>query len=68
VQREAKTVMIQAAGGRVEVPVRDGGAVFDGAFFATVVSKAAARATIRVTARDGRGQVLWTKPLPYRCD
>jgi len=67
VPRGAKTVTFQAGGRRVVVPVRDGGAVSGRAFFATVVSNAAARATIRVTARDGRGQVLWSKPLPYRC-
>jgi hypothetical protein len=67
VPRAARTVTFQAAGERVEVPVRDGGPVLDRAFFATVISRAASRTDIRVTARDARGQVLWSEPLPYRC-
>jgi hypothetical protein len=64
VPRAARKVTAQAEGWRVEVPTRDGGAVLDRAFFATVVPKAAARATLHVTARDGGGRVLWSRRVP----
>lgn len=67
VPRAARTVTFQAAGERVEVPVRDAGPALDRAFFATVISRAASRTTIRVTARDAQGRVLSSEPLPYRC-
>jgi hypothetical protein len=67
VPKAARTVTVHATGWRVEVPARDGGAVLDRAFFATVVPKAASQTTIRVTARDAQGRVLSSEPLSYRC-
>ena len=67
VTRAARTVTLKAAGEQVEVPARDGGPVLDRAFFATVISRAASRTTIRVTARDAQGRMLSSGPVPYRC-
>jgi hypothetical protein len=67
VPRAARAVTVQAAGRRVEVPTSDAGDVADRAFFVTAVPKTDARATIAVTARDGRGRVVWSKPVPAAC-
>jgi hypothetical protein len=68
VPRAARTVTVQAASRRVEVPARDAGAALGRAFFATVLSNKAPREPLVVTARDGRGRELWSKRLPWRCD
>jgi hypothetical protein len=67
VPRAARTVTVQAAGRRVEVPAHDAGAALDRAFFVTAVPKTDSRATVGVTARDGRGRVVWSRPVPAAC-
>jgi hypothetical protein len=62
--RAARTVRLEAAGKRLEVPARDAGAELDRAFFVAELPLTRWPSSVRLTALDGRGASLGTWNLP----
>jgi hypothetical protein len=62
VPRSARTVRVEAAGTRVEVPATDGGELLGRAFFLAELPARRALRPVRVTALDGTGAAVgsWT--------
>ena len=58
VPRSARTVRVEAAGARVEVPARDGGELLGRAFFLAELPAERSLRPVRVTALDGTGTAI----------
>jgi hypothetical protein len=67
VPRATRTVRVEVAGKRFEVPARDAGEPFDRAFFVTDLPTAKQKLTARFVALDAQGATVTTWRWSYRC-
>jgi hypothetical protein len=67
VPRATRTVRVEIAGKRFDVPARDAGEPFDRAFFLTDLPRSKRLTTIRFVAVDAGGATLRTWTSAYKC-